>query len=392
MSAEISQALSACIAPPDQALSLPPGCYQDTDWAERETGLFRSGWIGVGRADQVPEAGSFRALDFAGQSVILLRDREGGLRAFANTCRHRGARLLDGEGECRGIRCPFHSWAYRLDGSLVAAPQMDDARGFDRADYGLIAYRAEERLGFVFVCLFPDAPPLDSVLGDFARVHAPWPLETLVTTRRRALQVDCNWKAFLEVFNEYYHLPFVHPDSIDDVYAPPDPATPVTGAYASQFGATEGTGGLLQDQQEHALPPMPGLTGREAAGVRYTWVFPNMTFAAGTDALWVYEAYPLGPDRCHVVQTACFPPETVALPGAAEKIAAYHTRLDAALDEDIPALVNQQRGLSNPDARQGRFQPLLEPNVAAFARWYAGAMTGAAPNPQTHAKPEEVTP
>ena len=232
-------------------------------------------------------------------------------------------------------------------------------------------------LGFAFLCLNPEAPDLDTVLGDFADVHAPWPLETLVSTRREVFDVACNWKAFLEVFNEYYHLPFVHPDSIGDVYAAPEVPEDVNGAFVTQFGATEGTGGLLQDEQEMALPQMPGLTGREAAGVRYTWVFPNMTFAAGTDALWVYEAYPLGANRCKVVQTACFPPETLAMVEATAKVDAYHNRLDAALAEDIPALERQHRGLGHPDARQGLFQPLLEPNVAGFARWYATQMTNA---------------
>jgi len=341
-----------------------------------ETAIFRSSWLGIGRADVVPASGDYIALDIAGQSIILLRDREGGLRAFANTCRHRGARLLDGRGNCRGIRCPFHSWAYHLDGRLAAAPHMENAPGFEKDDYGLIAYRVVERSGFVFLCLDDMAPDLGTVLGDFSEVHSPWPMESLVTTRRQESQVGCNWKAFLDVFNDYYHLPFIHPDSINDVYEPPEPADEVTGQYASQFGITEGTGGLLSSQQSEALPPMSELTGREKKGVRYTWVFPNMAFAAGTDALWVYEAYPLGPDRCHVVQSACFPPETLAMPGAEAKIVTYHDRLDAALAEDVEALENQQRGLSNPDARQGRFQPLLEPNVAAFARWYAGRMTG----------------
>ena len=370
-------ALALCNAPLEVARSLPPSCYTDERIAEAEVdAIFRRGWIGVGRADRVAQPGDFAALDIAGQSIILLRDRDGSLRAFANTCRHRGARLLDGDGNCRGIRCPFHSWAYKLDGSLAAAPHMEAAPDFDRADHGLIAYRAEERLGFAFICLDTDAPGIDETLGDFADFHAPWPMETLVSTRRRALTVDCNWKPFIEVFNEYYHLPFVHPDSIDDVYNAPDPGDPVAGEYATQFGSTEGTGGLLQTKQSHALPPIPGLRGPSAAGVRYTWVFPNMTFAAGTDALWAYEAYPLGARTCQVFQTACFPPETVALPDFEERVIPYYERLDAALAEDIPALVNQQHGLTSPDARQGRFQPLLEPNVAAFARWYAGRMAG----------------
>jgi phenylpropionate dioxygenase-like ring-hydroxylating dioxygenase large terminal subunit len=360
---------------PKGALSLPPAAYRDAAITGMEIDhIFRAGWFGAGRADQVKAPGDFVTLDILGHALILLRDREGTLRVLANTCRHRAARLLDGSGHCRGIRCPFHAWAYRLDGSLAAAPNMEDVPGFDRADHALVQYRAQERLGFVFLCLTPDAPDLDRVLGDFAQVHAPWPLASLVTTRRQELVVNCNWKAFIEVFNEYYHLPFVHRDSINALYAPPDPATPVAGAYASQFGGTMGTGALLQTEQDKALPQMPGLTGRAAAGVRYTWAFPNMTFAAGTDALWVYEAYPLGPERCQVVQTACFPPETLAMPEAETRIAAYHARLDAALAEDVPALENQHKGLTHPDARQGPVHPLLEANVAGFAHWYSDQM------------------
>ncbi|SLN54255.1 3-phenylpropionate/cinnamic acid dioxygenase subunit alpha [Roseovarius litorisediminis] len=378
LSPSLLEGLEKCRAEVNQAFSIPPECYVVPEMAEaEEQAVFRRSWLGVGRADMVKAPGDFVTLDVAGQAVLLVRDKEGQLQALANSCRHRGARLAEGAGNCRGFKCPFHAWAYHLDGRLAAAPKMEEAAGFCREDFNLIRYRAEERLGFAFVCLDKAAPELDVVLGDFARVHAPWPMETLVSTRRREVTVDCNWKAFLEVFNEYYHLPFVHRDSIDNVYSLPDAATVTTGAYASQFGKTVGTGGLLQTQQDRALPPMPGLVGHAAQGVRYTWVFPNMTFAAGTDALWVYEAYPLGPDQCHVVQTACFPPETLELSEAASRVGAYHDRLDAALAEDIPALVNQHRGLSCPDARQGRFQPLLEPNVAAFAAWYAGTMARA---------------
>ena len=133
----------------------------------------------------------------------------------------------------------------------------------------------------------------------------------------------------------------------------------------------KGTGGLLETTQDNALPHMPGLSNYAATGARYTWVFPNITFAVNCDALWCYEAYPLGANQCKVIQTACFPPETISLADFADKSAAYLDRLDAALAEDVPALVNQQLGMTCPDARPGRFQPDLEPNVASFARWYA---------------------
>jgi len=361
-----------CIQEAEEAFSLPPDCYRSPEFVNAEIErIFRRSWIGVGRGDRVADPGDYATVDIAGQQIILLRDKDRKLRAFANVCRHRGARLVDGEGNCKGLRCPFHSWFYGLDGRLVSAPHMEQASNFEKSDYGLVSYRAEERLGFAFVCLDPDAPELDAQIGEFAAIHQPWPMETLVSVRRREMVVDCNWKLFLEVFNEYYHLPFVHPDSIDSVYCAPDKAEKVQGAFATQFGVTEGTGGLLEGSQSNALPAMPGLTGKAMQGARYSWVFPNMTFAANIDALWCYEAYPLEADKCKVFQTACFPPETVALPEFSEKSAAYLDRLDAALAEDVPALVNQQQGMACPDAQPGRFQPELEPNVAAFAKWYA---------------------
>ena len=368
--------LADCQLDAGHAKSLPPVTYVSDAFAKLEQDrIFRRGWFGIGRADRFANAGDFDTLDVAGQSIIVLRDREGKLRAFSNSCRHRGARLLEGEGTCRGIRCPFHSWAYKLDGSLVAAPHMENAPDFDRADNGLVAYRADERLGFAFVCLEPTAPDIDADLGDFATLHAPWPIASLVTTRRRSQVIDCNWKTFLEVFNEWYHLPFVHADSINDIYKPPELVDVTTGNYTSQFGSTEGSGSQLQGVETASMPMMPGLKGREAAGSRYTWVFPNMAFSVGVDALWIYEAYPLGASQCLVFQSTCFPPETVNRPEFPAELAELYHRLDTALSEDIPALVNQQRGLASPDARPGRFQSHLESNVAAFAKWYAGKIS-----------------
>ena len=368
----LDEALSRCLAPVAQAFSLPPNCYHQSDILAREQGaVFQRGWLPVGRADMVRRPGDYVTIEIADVSLILLRDKLGDLRAFANTCRHRGAQLLAGGGTTDMIRCPFHCWTYRLSGELIGGPHMDQTEAFDKADFGLVGFATAERAGFLFVCLDHMVPDIDKQLGDFEALHAPWPLGSLVSTRRRELEVGCNWKGFLEVFNEYYHLPFVHPDSLNDIYDPPDPADVVTGAYASQFGATEGTGGLLDSQQEHALPAMLGLAGRAAAGARYTWLFPNLTFAAGTDAIWIYEAYPLGSERCRVIQTICFPPETVAAPGFEEKAVRYYHRLDAALDEDLPALENHHKGLTSPFAKPGRFSVLMEPNVAAFAAWYA---------------------
>lgn len=370
-------ALRRCIAPADEAACIPPACYADeAHLAAEQARIFRGGWVGIGRADRFRAAGDYETMEIGGVPVIVLRDEAGGLRCFSNSCRHRGARLLDGAGTCRGIKCPFHGWAYRLDGSLAGVPHMEDARGFDRDEHGLIEFPTGECLGFAFICLDGQAPPLEEQLGNFAELHSPWPIGDLVSTRRRSVEVACNWKAFLDVFNEYYHLPYIHPRSINGLYGTPRAGDAATGAFATQYGPITGSGGVLEGEQEHALPHMAGLTGEARTGVRYTWVFPNMTFAAGQDALWLYEAYPLSAGRCLAVQTVCFPPQTVALSAFETQAGYYYHRMDAALDEDIVALENQQRGMNSPFARQGRFSPVLESNVAAFASWYAGRFLG----------------
>jgi len=358
------------------ASTLPPACYADAAVAEIERdAVFRTSWVGIGRADQWKEVGDFSALTIAGIPIIVIRDKSLALRAFSNSCRHRGSVLLEGSGNTQTISCPFHRWTYGLDGTLRGAPEITKEPTFNTADYGLVEFRAAERDGFSFVCFSDDTENIDTWLGDFSTLHAPWSLGSLVSTRRIELEVACNWKGFLEVFNEYYHLPYVHPDSINSVYAPPDTADRVTGQYSSQFGETEGTGGLLEATQKYALPPIPVLEGRNRNGTRYTWLFPNMTFAASSEAIWVYEATPLEPGRCKVVMTVCFPPATIAHADFAARAQVYYDRMDAALAEDVPALERHTRGMASPFARQGRFCEGLEPSVANFAFWYADRMT-----------------
>jgi phenylpropionate dioxygenase-like ring-hydroxylating dioxygenase large terminal subunit len=370
----LRQGLAAARLPASRAGTLPPACYADPAlfrW-EQES-LFRRTWVGVGRVDRWAAPGDYSALDIGGAPIIVLRDNEGALRAFANTCRHRGSKLLEGDGNCGTIRCPFHRWTYALDGRLLMAPRMDKTENFALEEHGLIPLRADACQGFAFVCFDDDVEPLADWLGDFPRLHTPWSLGDMVSTRRREFEVACNWKSFLEVFNEYYHLPYVHPESIGELYDPPDDPDEVHGNYASQFGTTKGSGALLKSDQERSLPLIEGLAGDNRRGTRYTWMFPNLTFAAGTESVWVYETYALAPDRTRVGMTACFPAETSTRPDFDSLAQHYYERLDAAIDEDIPALERQQLGLDSPFARPGRFSR-LEPSVASFARWYSGRL------------------
>ncbi len=362
---------------PEESRGIPPACYADDALLplEREA-LFRRGWLAVGLADRWREAGDYSALEIGGVPLIVVRNASGELKAFANSCRHRGSELLGGSGNCRKIRCPFHWWTYDLDGRLKVYPRMETTRDFDPAEFGLVEFALECRDGLAFVCFDETPVSIDDWLGNFGRRHAPWRLDDLVATRVREFDVDCNWKTFIEVFNEYYHLPAVHPESISWLYPEPDPPEPVDGAFVTQFGPTEGAAALLEATQSQALPVGEGLEGRYRRGTRYTWVYPNLTFAASQDSLWMYQVFPLAAGRSRILQTIAFPSASVALDDFAQRAGYYYHRIDAALDEDLPFLFAQQRGLNSPFARPGRFGA-LEPSVGHFAYWYAQRMLAA---------------
>lgn len=376
MDPAVLAALTEVVAPFDAAPTLPPAVYVDPAvHAVEIEHLFRRGWVGVGRADRWAEAGSYAAMEVGGVPIVIVR-HDDDLAAFANTCRHRGAEVMQGEGTCRNMRCPFHGWTYALDGRLVGAPEMAQTSGFDKADFPLATVSVAEHAGFAFVSLQADPPPLTEWLGDFDGFHRSWPLASLRTGRRREFEVACNWKTFCEVFNEYYHLPYVHPDSIDATYLDPDDADKTNGNFATQFGETTSTGALLEGDKGDALPDMPGLDGRDARGARYTWLYPNMTFAVGNDSVWMYETHPISADRTRIVQTVCFPPETFGIDDFGPTAQRYYDRMDIAINEDIPVLESQQRGLASPFAGPGRFSR-LEPSVGSFAIWYAERMCAA---------------
>ena len=367
----MADALTRCAGPSDIQPTLPAACYANPDiYAIEQQAVFRQGWVGVGRSDRWPQFGDYSAMELGGVPTVVVRAEDGRLRAWANTCSHRASQIMVGNGNCSRMRCRFHFWTYGLDGRLLAAPSMGRTPGFDTADHSLTEFALAEREGFVFVSFEADPVGIDTWLGDFSQLHAPWPVESLVTSRRREFTVDCNWKAFAEVFNEYYHLAYVHSASIAKFDNDPDDPEDVDGSYATHFGTTEGTGGLLEDDQDDALPVIESLTGRPSQGVRYSWLFPNIVIATGSEAMWMYEVYPDGPDRCRCAQVVCFPQSTVDLDGFPERAEAYYERFDVAIDEDIPMLEQQHAGMRSPFAKQGRFS-YLEPNVARFARWYA---------------------
>ncbi len=353
--------------------TLPPRCYCDPvffQW-EVET-LFRGGWHCVGRADRLANAGDYQALEITGVPLFLLRGDDGELRCLSNVCRHRAMPLLQGRGRCDLIRCPFHGWSYRPDGTLAGAPTMNRQTGFDKREFALAQVRLQTLDGFVFVNLDGQASPL-SMTG-FAGLHAPYALHDLRVTRRKRFAVACNWKLFLQVFMEYYHLEHVHAATFaQTAYQAPEPGDETfADSFVSVFGLHHGTGAVLQDPATRTFDPIPTLDDRLSRGTRYTHVFPGLAFAAARDCLWFFECYPVSPGESVFYLNSCFPAATLARCDFDKIVASYYARWDTALAEDIEMLERQQRGMASPLARPGRSSH-LESAVTQFERWIAAS-------------------
>jgi phenylpropionate dioxygenase-like ring-hydroxylating dioxygenase large terminal subunit len=331
--------------PLPEAETLPAWCYTDPAFTVREVEeIFLKVWIFICRADELPEAGDYASVDTAGGPVIIVRGRNGTLRAHANNCRHRGSRLLYGKGNCkRAIMCPYHAWTYDLDGRLTGAPDMERTAGFDKANYRLHPVRLEVWDGFVFINFNPACESLIEYLGDMPERFAPYGFSDWVCVRRSVYDLDCNWKLLIENALEAYHTTTVHADSL--------------GTQVSEDVTTDGNWEALYLPGETSVsilpgetapfPHVPNLPGELAHGAYFTVIYPNTQFACTQDSMWWLTFTPVGPGRCRADFGFAFPRETVAQPNFAKDVEEYYRRWDMGIAEDNDTGQLQQRGLES---------------------------------------------
>jgi choline monooxygenase len=209
--------------PPLEAETLPGWCYTSPQFYDREVlRIFRKVWNFMGREDEIPKPGDYMTFDLCGEPIVILRDRAGKVRAFANSCRHRGTKLLAGRGNCATISCPYHAWTYALSGELIGVPGMEQTIGFEKREYGLPEIRLESFDGFIFVNLDREAKGLSDYLGDFAERLVSHDLANMRCVRRREYDLACNWKIYIENAMEEYHTPTVHRASIGKQVTAPE--------------------------------------------------------------------------------------------------------------------------------------------------------------------------
>ena len=192
---------------------LPKRAYHDPavfDW--ERANVIRRDWVMVARDEDVAEPGTYTLVELDDDPLIVVRGRDGVLRAFHNVCRHRGTAVAEEPcGKVVRFQCPYHAWIYDLDGSLIRAKHTDDLDDFAFEDYGLAEVRLDTWQGFVFLNLDGTAAPLRDQLGDLVEHWDRFDFSTLRRARRIEYEVKANWKFIAENYSECYHCPGVHP-------------------------------------------------------------------------------------------------------------------------------------------------------------------------------------
>ena len=298
--------------------TLAAGAYTDPAWFTTEMDrIYARMWLAAGRAAELEAPGAFICRDVAGASVIIVRGQDGRLRAMHNVCRHRGTRLcVTNEGAFPGsIQCPYHAWTYGLDGGLLAAPQMDDAAGFDKSLYPLRSVACEIWDGHIFINLAEKPAPLADQLGELPARFAPWAMQDLRRVHRIDYDIATNWKLVVQNYNECLHCPIIHPllNRMHHYLAAEN--VPSTETYCGgAMGFKEGVETLSSDgKRRRAL--LPGLDARQAALVNYFAIYPNFLLTLHPDYMMTITIWPHSPGRTRLVAEWHFHPDEIAKPG-----------------------------------------------------------------------------
>ena len=197
--------------------TLPSHYYYDEAHHRRELEAFwYQRWICVGRLDDLTEPGDYRVIEVGDQSIIVMRDSQCAIKAFHNTCRHRGSILCQansGRFKAGRIVCPYHAWTYSLEGHLENTPWRLPSDDFEPSQFSLYRVGAVEWVGYVFVNLDVETDvTIEDVLPNMPARFANWHLETTKVAHRMEVDLACNWKVFWENFSECYHCPGGHPE------------------------------------------------------------------------------------------------------------------------------------------------------------------------------------
>jgi Rieske 2Fe-2S family protein len=359
-------------------------------FAREKERIFVREWFCAGREEDLPATGSYLVVDVAGESVLVVRTRDGSLRAHYNVCRHRGCQLVltgvDATG-CApelagsfgsGIKCPYHAWTYALDGSLRTAPYLDEGAGIQKGELSLHPVGIDTWGGFFFLNLTPrDAADrghtLSAQIGEAAARLANYPLADLRRARRITYDVAANWKVMLENYNECYHCAGVHPELCKLV-----PSFKVRGGSQLDWerGIEHAEGAwTFTATGTSARDPFPGLSDDERVRHKGELIYPNFMISLSADHVAAFTLWPRDAEHTAIDCDFLFHPSEIAKddfdPSDAVDFWDLVNRQDWTICEGV------QRGMRSRMFERGYYAPMESGSLDI--RRYVGERLGGEP-------------
>lgn len=332
----------------DRRVALPPEAYTSDAMAALErSAVFAHGWIAVGHVSELAKPGDFLTFDLAGYPVLVVRDRDGVLRAFSNVCAHRSGILASGCGHKTMISCPYHAWSYDLTGKLIAAPHMDRSA---LGDVRLKEYRLEVWQGLVFVNLDDEAPALAPTLTGLTERLAPLGLNEQQVVMCEDVAIACNWKVLVENFCESYHVFCVHKTSLEK--------TTPTVTIENMEGGPGFNHHIVETNVAYAIEMARkrGVPDEEAAVSHLVCVYPSLVINLKADSATFLSVMPDGPQalRARLWQTLA-PDDDRPIDDA--RIAAVKDAVHTFMAEDKRVIEGVQRGLAAGTGNRAPLHP-----------------------------------
>lgn len=355
--------------PFEQARAMPTSVYTSEDFVEAELKhVFSKDWYCVGRADALSKTGDYVTAELAGQPIVVLRDADHQLRAMSNVCLHRMSTLLQGRGNAKTIVCPYHAWTYNLDGKLRGAPAMSQNDAFCKDHYRLPQVRCEEWLGWVFVCLDPEAETVSDQLAEVADMIAAYDMTNYSESFYEEHVWDTNWKVLAENFMESYHLPVCHAGTIgglsklEDMVCPP-------GRPAFNYHT------ILKDESLRIAMAHPTkndrLKGEERRTTYLLALYPSLMITLTPGYFWYISLHPKGPGQVHIRFGGGMSNDFAEDTDISENFTQLKTLLDEVNVEDRGCTEKVFNGLCSDAATPGHLSHLERPNYD-FAQYLMG--------------------
>jgi Rieske 2Fe-2S family protein len=379
--------------------TLPQPFYVDEGYFELDMQhVFVPSWLFVAHTCEIAEVGDWVRVDVAGDSIIIVRGKDGEVRSFFNTCRHRGSLICLGEaGHARRLVCPYHQWSYHLDGSFAGARYLAD--DFDPSDVGLVPVHCETVGGYIFVCLADEAPDFATFAAAAEPFLVPHDLDAVKVAHTQVIVEHSNWKLVMENNRECYHCVSAHPELMHAIAEFDGPGTSAAGngvaeMLARKFSEWDRAGivhehttaggqewrvvriPFTNDSVAMTIDGSPACTRllgsldesqRELGSVRLLHL-PNTWNHVQSDHVVSFSVLPVSAAETKLVTRWLVHRD--AIEGIDYDIGHLTKVWEATNEQDRTLAENNQRGIASRGYRPGPYVPVIENGTADFTGWY----------------------